>query len=859
MYENIDKTLYTPMMRQYLDIKENYPDTLIFFRLGDFYEMFFNDALVASRELEIVLTGRDAGTNNDRVPMCGVPHHAVDEYIERLSTKGYKVAIVEQLEEPGGKKIVKRDIVKIVTPGTNVDVKFLDEKNNSYIGCLEKVDSEYILAYVELSTGEARITSFKNNIDLIYSEINKLSIKEIVTSLNFNKTITQVLSKNYAILISPSEETSIDTYLQPLIKDLDPKYINCASRLLYYIIQTQKRVLVHLKPFVTYTNKDYLRLSENTIRNLELVETNQGNRYKNNLFVILDQCATAMGSRFLKRSIMYPLVDLSKINERLDMIEEFNKNYLSTSDLKKEFMEVYDLERIVGRISYGNLTPKDLLQLKRSLSVLPNVKNLLVKMKGPVCKKKADDIMTFTDLFNLLSAAIDENAGYSLKDGGIIKNGFNHELDEIRNIGTTNKEYLVNLELREKERTGIKSLKVGYNKVFGYYIEVTKANLPLVKDEFGYIRKQTTSNSERYITQELKEREALILRSGDMALELEAKLFNEIREACKQETTALQKLASQISEIDMILALATVARTNDYVRPTFSLYNEMIIKDGRHPVVEVVNAEAFIPNDLELYNDNRILLITGPNMSGKSTYMRQNAIIVIMAQMGSFVPASYAKLPLFDQIFTRIGSSDNIVSGESTFMVEMLEVNEAIQNATDRSLIIFDEVGRGTATFDGMSLAQAIIEYLHDTVGAKTLFSTHYHELTNLSESLGCLKNVHVEATVGENAEDLIFLHKVMPGPTDQSYGINVASLANLPLDITLRAKDILLKLEDKDHYDANLLSKANYQKPLIIDKTNPRYQELIDELKELNIDDLRPLDALTYLAKMKDKVNNNG
>lgn len=846
-------------MRQYLDIKENYPDTLIFFRLGDFYEMFFNDALVASRELEIMLTGRDAGTNNDRVPMCGVPHHAVNEYIERLSTKGYKVAIVEQLEEPGGKKIVKRDIVKIVTPGTNVDVTFLDEKNNNYIGCLEKVDSEYILGYIELSTGETRITSFKNNLELIYSEINKLSLKEIVINPSFNKTITQILSKHYGVLISPSEEITIDAYLQPLIRDLDSKYISCASRLLYYIIQTQKRVLVHLQPFRLYTNKDYLRLSENTIRNLELVETNRGNRYKNNLFVILDQCATAMGSRYLKRNIMYPLIDLTKINERLDMIEEFHKNYLNAADLKKEFLEIYDLERIVGRISYGNLTPKDLLQLKRSLGVLPYVKNILSKIKGHICKKKADEIATFTDLHNLLTNALDENAGYSLKDGGVIKNGFSKELDDIRNIGSSNKEYLVNLELRERERTGIKSLKVGYNKVFGYYIEVTKANLPLVKDEFGYIRKQTTSNSERYITQELKEREALILRASDMALELEGKLFNEIRETCKQETTALQKLASQISEIDMLLALATVARENNYVRPTFSLYNEMIITEGRHPVVEVVSADPFIPNDLELYNDNRILLITGPNMSGKSTYMRQNALIVIMAQLGSFVPATFAKLPIFDQIFTRIGSSDNIVSGESTFMVEMLEVNEAIQNATDRSLIIFDEVGRGTATFDGMSLAQAIIEYLHDTVGSKTLFSTHYHELTNLASSLGCLKNVHVEATVGENAEDLIFLHKVMPGPTDQSYGINVASLANLPLDITLRAKDILTKLENKDHYDANLLSKTNYQKPLIIDKTNPLYQEIVDELKEINIDDLRPLDALTYLAKMKDKVNNNG
>lgn len=857
MYENIDKNQYTPMMRQYLEIKEKYPDTLVFFRLGDFYEMFFNDALVASRELEIVLTARDAGTNNDRVPMCGVPHHAVNGYIEKLSMRGYKVAIVEQLEEPNGQKLVKRDIVKIVTPGTNVDEEFLDEKNNSYLGCLEVVDDLFILGMIELSTGETKITYFKN-IEQVISELTKLSIKEIVVSSSFNSNYVQLFQKNYGIVVSFNDITTIDEYLQPLISDLETKFKSCASRLLYYIIQTQKRVLVHLKPFKLYLTKDYLYLSENTIKNLEIVETNKGNRYKNNLFVVLDKCSTAMGSRYLKKNLLYPLINLKKINERLDIIEEMHKNYLHTNDLKKQFQEIYDLERIVGRISFGNLSPKDLLQLRNSLAVVPNILIIMNKFKGSIMKNKALEIDNYDDLHNLLFKAIDENAPYTLKDGNIIKNGYNEELDNIRNIGNTNKEYLNNLELRERERTGIKTLRVGYNRVFGYYIEVTKSYLGQIKDEYGYIRKQTTANSERYITQELKEREALILRSSETSIELEIKLFNEIREICKDNIYKLQKLAQQISELDMLLALSEVAKANNYVRPKFSLYNEMEITDGRHPIIEAFNANSFVPNDLHLYNNDRVLLITGPNMSGKSTYMRQNALIAIMAQIGSFVPATSAVLPIFDQIFTRIGSSDNITNGESTFMVEMLEVNEAIQNATERSLIIFDEVGRGTATFDGMSLAQAIIEYLHDKVCAKTLFSTHYHELTNLENSLGCLKNVHVEAKVGENMDDLIFLHKVVAGPSDQSYGINVASLAKIPLEITLRAKDILDKLENKEHYDQDLLSIKNYQKPVIIDKTDASLKLLKTKLLNADVDNMKPIDALLLLSQLKEEIKND-
>lgn len=857
MYENIDKNKYTPMMRQYLEIKEQYPDTLVFFRLGDFYEMFFNDALVASRELEIVLTGRDAGTQNDRVPMCGVPHHAVNSYIERLSEKGYKVAIVEQLEEPNGQKLVKRDIVKIVTPGTNIDQEYLNEKNNSYLGCVDRTPSGYFLAYIELSTGETKITQF-DAIELVYSELSKLAIKEIVVSKNFNHSICQFLSNNYGILVSYSDETNIDSYMDHLVDTLNEKEKECAKRLLFYVVQTQKRVLVHLQPFTKYQTKDYLRLSENSIRNLEIVETNKGVKFKNNLFVVLDHCSTAMGSRFLKKSLLYPLVNLNKINQRLDIIEELQRNYLHTNDLKSQLQEIYDLERIVGRISYGNLTPKDLIQLRISLGVLPNVKLILSKMKGKVLPQIGETINDFKELHSLLFRAIDENAGYTLKDGNVIKNGFNEELDKIRNIGSTNREYLTNLELRERERTGIKNLKVGYNRVFGYYIEVTKSNLEMVKDEYGYIRKQTTSNSERYITQELKEREALILRSSEMSIELEVKIFNEIREQCKDNTVMLQKLSSIISELDMLISLSEVAKKNNYVRPTFSLYNDLEIIGGRHPIIEDVIEGEFIPNDLTLYNADKVLLITGPNMSGKSTFMRQNALIAIMAQIGSFVPATKATLPIFDQIFTRIGSSDNIMGGESTFMVEMLEVNEALTNATEQSLIIFDEVGRGTATYDGMSLAQAIIEYLHNSVKAKCLFSTHYHELTNLDKSLGFLKNVHVEAKVGENLEDLIFLHKVVPGPSDESYGINVASLAKIPLPVVLRAKDILEKLELSNHYNSEELSINNYKEPVIIDKTDPRLKELYNEIKNVDLDSMKPIDALLYLSKLKDEVNKN-
>lgn len=857
MFKNIDKNRYTPMIRQYLDIKEKYQDILIFYRVGDFYELFFNDAIIGSRELEIVLTGKDAGVE-ERIPMCGVPYHAVDGYIEKLSEKGYKVAIVEQMEDPAlAKNIVKRDVIRIITPGTNIDQNYLNEKNTNYIGELEKIGNEYVLAYTDLSTGNNYLTTFGLYNDIVINELLKLDIKELIVSPSFNKILVNQLTKIHNVVISYNENTDVDSYLDNLFTNINSKYLIASKRLINYIINTQKRILVHLQPFVVINNFDYLHLNNNAIKNLELIENLDGNRHQNNLFAILDKCSTAMGSRTLKRAILYPLIDIKKINKRLDFIEELLKNPIDSQKIRDLLLNVYDLERIIGRISFGYPNPKELLQLKRSLEVVPKIKERLIHMKTPIAKELADSFYDFSSLYNELNISINEDSPMTIKEGGVIKAGYSEELDRTRDLQSNNKEYLMNLEQRERERSGIKTLKVGYNRVFGYYIEVTKSYLNQVTDDLGYIRKQTTSNSERYITEELKERETLILRSEETALNLERELFDKVKNQCRDNTTELQKLAKTLANIDMIQALSRVAKENNYVRPTFSHYDEIEIIDGRHPVIEKVSDKAFIPNDLKLYNDERILLITGPNMSGKSTFMRQNALIIIMAQMGSYVPATSAKLPIIDKIFTRIGSSDNIAGGESTFMSEMLEVNAALSNATPRSLIILDEVGHGTATFDGMALAQAIIEYIHDEIGAKTLFSTHYHELTNLDKSLSLLRNVHVEANT-ENFDEtgeLVFLHKVLPGPSDQSYGVNVARLANIPTAITYRANDILTKLKENENVDFDKLSKDNYVKPVIIDKLPKEQKEVIDELKELDTDSLKPLDALIILNKLKEKL----
>ena len=853
MYENIDKSLYTPMMRQYLTIKESYPDALVFFRLGDFYEMFFNDALVASRELEIVLTKRDAGVNNEPVPMCGVPHHAVENYIEKLSNKGYKIAIVDQMEEASNKKIVTREVTKVITPGTNINEHYLTDKTNNYLAAIDKIDDGFVFAYCDLSTGDTFITNLSKYLDSLYNEINKLNIKEVVITSNVPKIVREYLTSVLHILTTQITPAKLDSYLENLYSEININLFSCANILLNYLIQTQKRALIHLKKFKVYSINEFLKLDYNTIRNLELLSPLRNNDSRKSLFGILDGCNTAMGSRFLKRSILYPLTNQKQIDERHNVIEQLLKNYLLLPDLKNTLMEIYDLERIVGRISYGTLSPKDLLQLNRSLIQLPIIKKLLKKMKGQSLINLSDSIETYDELTNLITNSISEDAPYLLRDGGFIKPGFSEELDNVKNINKTNKVFLTNLETRERERTGIKNLKVGYNRVFGYYIEVTKANLSLVKDEYGYIRKQTTSNSERFITEELKERETLILRSEERALQIELEIFDNIRNTCKEYCHNIQKMALIISEIDMLLSFANKAKEYNYVRPTFNIYGNVEIVDGRHPVIEATSNQIFVPNDLTMMNNDLIMLITGPNMGGKSTFMRQTALISIMAQIGSFVPCTSANLPLYDQIFTRIGATDDISAGESTFMVEMNEVNYALQNATYNSLILFDEVGRGTATFDGMALAQSIIEYLHNHTCCKTLFSTHYHELTSLEESLPNLKNLHVEA-ISEN-NSIIFMHKVKVGPTDQSYGINVASLAKIPDEVILRATDILDKLSNGNKIDSKTLSIDNYQKPIIIDKRNPIETSVIEEIKNKDIDELKPLEALLYLSSLKEKL----
>jgi DNA mismatch repair protein MutS len=849
MYEKIDKMQYTPMMRQYLEIKEQFSDTLVFFRLGDFYELFFNDAIVASKELEIVLTGRDAGAP-ERVPMCGVPYHSVGTYLDRLTEKGYKVAIVEQTEDPAlAKGLVTREVVRIITPGTVTEGGTLDEKDNNYLVSVSQDRERYLISYCDLSTGESYMTNLPLSEDILIAEILKLKTKEIVLGEEFNQNIFALLKTLVPITFSLENNTALPGYLKGLAEDLDVAEEKNFARLLNYIIRTQKKTLVHMQKVSKYDSSSFMRIDLASRRNLELIETLRFQNRKNTLFSVLDRCTTAMGSRFLKKQLIFPLIEKDKIEQRYDIIERLKKHFLEAGDLKKALESVYDLERIVGKIAYESANPKDLLQLAKSLNAVPKIKELLTKIKINAYFDLQSDFPEYQKLFQLIDRAIAPDAPFSAKDGGVIKEGYSEELDGLRNINEESKDYLLALELRERERTGIKNLKVGYNRVFGYYIEVSKGNNSLVKDEYGYIRKQTLSNSERFITQELKEKEASILRAEEKALALEYELFTAVREEAKKYSHVLQKLAKTLAELDMMVAFYIIANENNYVRPKLSLDQSIEIKASRHPVLEKYT-DTFIPNDLVMQAEDSILLITGPNMSGKSTYMRQIALIAIMAQIGSFVSAASARLPLFDAIFTRIGAADDIVSGQSTFMVEMSEVNNALKNATPKSLILFDEIGRGTATFDGMALAQAIIEYVHEKIGCKTLFSTHYHELTGLEADLKHLQNVHVAAE--EVHGEIVFMHKVLKGSVDKSYGINVAKLANIPLEVTLRAEDILAKLQAHQQIDGKLLSLSNYQPPLLYDSKTEKEVLVLDALKSLDLYQMSPLDALNELDRLQ-------
>ncbi len=852
--DNIDKSQYTPMMRQYLTIKEDYNDAIVFFRLGDFYEMFFTDAFLASRELEIQLTGRDAGTK-EKVPMCGVPHHAADSYIERLVAKGYKVAICEQVEDPSvAKGIVKRDVVRLITPGTYIENK---SDEISYLAAIGININSYTVSFLDLSTGDSYSLLLPKDLNILINELLQISPKEIVISNFFDETHLEKYLKSEGVVVSINNDVEVPKIFDELYQDLPTKEEQKTfKRLLNYIVKTQKRELMHLKKAVILEASSYVKMDANSIRNLELTETLRHNNRIGSLFWLIDKCETAMGSRYLKKQILRPLVNKEILETRYDTIDILNKEFITKQEIKDLLKNVYDLERIVGRISYGNTNGKDLVQLRKSLSILPNLKTDLLVLKNTHTTFLANSIDSLTDFYRLLQKAIVEDPPLTIKEGRIFKEGYNKDLDEIRNSALNIKTWLKELEEKERTKTGIKKLRIGYNRVFGYYIEVPKGQIQNVKDEFGYTRKQTLSNSERYITEELKQKETIILSSEERSIKLEYELFLELRDQARLKIPQIQKNANIISEIDMMIALSIISEDLNLVRPTLTEKNKIEIIDSRHPVVEkVLTDTTFVPNDIILDKKTNILLITGPNMSGKSTYMRQMAITTILAQIGSFVPAKKAILPVFDAIYTRIGAADDLVSGKSTFMVEMLDANNAIKNATNNSLILFDEIGRGTATYDGMALAQAIIEYIHEKIKCKTFFSTHYHELTDLDKSLSMLKNVHVSAKDKDGS--LIFLHKVKDGPTDKSYGINVANLAELPKGLIARAKIILHDLE-KNHQklsESVNINLFNFDDYIEVEKVTKEENALIKELKEVSIDDLTPLEALNILNKIINKM----
>ena len=843
--DNIDIEKLSPMMRQYVEIKKQNKDVIILFRLGDFYEMFFDDAINVSRELELTLTGKSAGLE-ERVPMCGVPHHAANIYIEKLIEKGYKVGICEQLEDPKSTKgLVKRDLVNIVSSGTILDSEILNEKENNYIGSLLDYKQAYVITYSDISTGEIYTTITKHNLNAAINQIISIGIKEIIIDSKIESKVINLLKNQFKITITITDEIDeLEEYKYIYENIEDVRLITGLKHLLTYVKKTQKRNLSHLQKAEIIEEKAHLKMDIHTKRNLELTETLRLKQRNYSLIWLLDKTKTAMGSRLLKNYIENPLINKEEINRRYKIVETLIQEFILKDDLSENLLEVYDLERLSGRIAFGNANARDLLQLKRSIKVLPNIKEILKKLNYD------KTIETLPELYDLLENSIYENPPVGIKEGYLIKENYNKDLDELKTLRKGGKDFVARFETEEKERTGIKNLKVGYNKVFGYYIEVSKGNVNLVKEEYGYIRKQTLTNCERYISPILKEKEDQILNAEEKIIDLEYELFINIRDIVKSYIKELQQISKIISEIDVLQSFATVSEENNYTKPILNDENKIKVIEGRHPVVEkVLENQEYVSNDIIMDKNTNILLITGPNMAGKSTYMRQMAIITIMAQIGCFVPAKEATLQIFDAIYTRIGASDDLVSGESTFMVEMMEANNAISNATKNSLILFDELGRGTATFDGMALAQAIIEYIHNNIGCKTFFSTHYHELTDLEENLKHLKNVHVSAH--EENGNITFLHKIKEGSIDKSYGIHVAKLASLPENLITRANQILKVYESKERIRDIKIQEAL---PLddLIDKKESKIEQ---ELKELDIMKLTPIDALNTLYKLQEKL----
>ncbi len=864
---------FSPLMQQYFSIKNQYKDAILFFRVGDFYEMFFDDAKLASQELEITLTGKECG-QEERAPMCGIPFHAVDTYVAKLIEKGYKVAICEQLEDPRTTKgMVKRDVIRIVTPGTIIESNMLDDKKNNYIMSVYKKGIYFGIAICDISTGDFYSTRIaeNNNFAVLLDELAKFGPAEIVVNSFLYNSIEEIneIRKRFNLYINNFDDENFKFDTENLlqnyklenenteIKDLKNYELEtiAINALLVYLKQTQKIKLDHINRIRFYNLQKYMTLDITARRNLELLERQHDKGKKGTLLWVLDKTSTSMGGRKIRKWIGEPLLDVNQINKRLNAVRELKENSILRGELQQTLKKVYDIERLVGKISYGNSNGRDLNALKNSLKQIPNIKNLIKDSNSELIKFLEVSLDECSDLAKLIEDAIVEDPPITLKEGGIIKLGYNQEIDEYKKASTEGKKWLLELEQREKEATGIKNLRIGFNRVFGYYIEITKSNLNLVPET--YIRKQTLTNGERYITEELNELESKILGAEEKLIDLEYQIFTEVRTHLAKNIQRLQKSADIISTLDVLSALSTVAEDMNYVCPIVDNGGEIDIKEGRHPVIEkMIDTGSFVANDTYLNKDtDRLSIITGPNMAGKSTYMRQVALITLMAQIGSFVPASYAKIGIVDKIFTRVGASDDLSMGQSTFMVEMMEVANILKEATSNSLIILDEIGRGTSTYDGLSIAWAVVEHITDKTkcGAKTLFATHYHELTELETKLEGVKNYSI--AVKEKGEDVIFLRKIIPGGTDESYGIHVAKLAGVPQAVVKRSNEILRSLERKSMLTGQKKTENKRQPEGQLDFFNYKLAEIAHEIDKMNLNEMTPIDALNTLIKIKEKM----
>lgn len=848
------KVAETPMMVQYHEIKSQYPDAFVFYRLGDFYELFEDDAVLGAKLLELTLTARNKNSENP-VPMAGIPHHAAQNYIDILVDQGHKVAIVEQMEDPAtAKGMVKRDVVQLITPGTKLNSGMGNDKQNNYLAAVLPRDNRYFLSYIDLSTGELKTTTLKRFSDVI-DELSSLEVKEIVLLKDDETTELGIANKlaERGLVISTQSDVNVNATVsfltQPLVHENEAQV---TTILLNYIFDTQRRNLDHIIPAQNYERLAYLKFNQDTRTNLDLVKNARTKKKAGSLLGLIDETKTAMGGRLLKQWLLRPLRDTEDINERLDVIESFQNEFFVRGALQDHLKSVYDLERLAARAAMGTMNARELVQLKRSLSAIPGMKSVLSSSQG-ILNHASQRLEDMSDLAGLIDEAIVDDPPISIREGDIINDGFDSKIDEYRNVLSQNQKWLAQLESDERAATGINSLKVKYNKNFGFFIEVSRANVSKL-EEGRYERKQTLTNAERFVTPELKEHERLINEAQLKRTEREYELFITIRERVKANISRLQKLARQVAQLDVLASLADVADNNRFVRPTFTDDNIINIKQGRHPVVEaILEAGEFVANDVNLDQNTAMQLITGPNMAGKSTYMRELALIVILGQMGSFVPAESAVLPIFDQIFTRIGANDDMAMGQSTFMVEMAEANLALQEASAHSLILFDELGRGTATYDGMALAQAIIEYLDAHVHAKTLFSTHYHELTALADKHENIKNVHVGAVEDESGE-LHFLHQIQQGPADKSYGIHVAALAGLPDELIANATTILSGLENQEALVPEPKASGLSEQVALfnVSDVDPKTETLFQKLDSINISTMTPLEALNVLAELQ-------